>query len=119
MDVICRETLSYLAEAELPIVIYSVFREMAIGAFRIRINNRKVLKGILRHFDVSEERSADVLRALDKIDKEGEAAVSAELERNGLAPNAARELYSVIGTKRETDETLALLGDRGYAAEGL
>jgi len=119
IDVIGRETLSYLTEAEIPSVIYAVFKEMAIGAFRIRINNRKVLKGILRHFDVSEGRSADVLRALDKIDKEGEAAVSAELERKGLAPKAARELYALIGTKRETDETLALLGERGYAAEGL
>ena len=119
IDVIGRETLSYLTEAEIPSVIYAVFKEMAIGAFRIRINNRKVLKGILRHFDVSEERSADVLRALDKIDKEAEGAVVAELERIGLAAKAARELYSIIGTKRETDETLALLGDRGYAAEGL
>jgi len=119
IDVIGRETLSYLAEAEIPSVIYSVFREMAIGAFRIRINNRKVLKGILRHFDVSDERSADVLRALDKIDKEESGAVIAELERNGLAAKAARELYAIIGTKRETNETLALLGERGFAGEGL
>src|SRR5205085_10727308 len=84
-----------------------------------RISNRKVLKGILRHFDVTAERSADVLRALDKIDKEDEGAVSAEPERNGLAARAARERYVLIGTRRETNETLALVGDRGYAAEGL
>ena len=119
IDVIGRETLSYLAEAEIPSVIYSVFREMAIGGFRIRINNRKVLKGILRHFEVSDERSADLLRALDKIDKEESGAVIAELERNGLAAKAARELYAIIGTKRETNETLALLGERGFAGEGL
>src|SRR4029077_20925203 len=112
-------TLSYLAEAGIPSVIYSVFREMAIGEFRIRINNRKVLKGILRHFDVSDDRSAEVLRALDKTDKEEQGAVIAELERNGLAGKAARELYALIGTKRETNETLALLGDIPLAAEGL
>ena len=119
IDIIGRENLSYLAEAEIPSVIYAVFKEMAIGAFKIRINNRKVLKGILRHFDVSDERSAEVLRALDKIDKEEAAAVLAELERNGVPAKSARELYAVIGTKRETNETLALLGDRGYANEGL
>jgi len=111
IDIIGRETLSYLAEAEIPGVIYSVFREMAIGEFRIRINNRKVLKGILRHFDVAEERASDVLRALDKIDKEAEPAILAELGRHGLAAKAAGELYRVIGTKRETHETLALLAD--------
>src|SRR4030095_6381894 len=63
IDIINREKLSYLAEAEIPAVIYSVFREMAIGAFRIRLNNRKVLKGILRHFDVSDEAATPILRA--------------------------------------------------------
>ena len=65
IDIIGRETLSYLAEAEIPSVIHAVFQEMAIGEFRIRINNRKVLKGILRHFDVSETEAATVLRSLD------------------------------------------------------
>ena len=119
IDIIGRETLSYLAEAEIPSVIYSVFREMAIGEFRIRINNRKVLKGILRHFDVSDERSAEVLRALDKSDKKDERAVLAQLEAQGLAAKAARELYALIGTKRETGETLALLANIPLAAEGL
>jgi histidyl-tRNA synthetase len=119
IDIIGRETLSYLAEAEIPSVIYSVFREMAIGEFRIRINNRKVLKGILRHFDVPDERSAEVLRALDKIGKEEPAAVIAELERNGLPAKAALGLYALIGTGRETRETLALLADIPPAGEGL
>src|SRR5258706_14463421 len=54
IDIIGRETLSYLAEAEIPSVIYSVFREMAIGEFRIRINNPKVLKGLLQKHGVGE-----------------------------------------------------------------
>src|SRR5256885_10285543 len=119
IDIIGRESLSYLAEAEIPSVIHAVFREMAIGAFRIRINNRKVLKGILRHFDVSDERSADVLRALDKTDKEDPRTVLAQLEAQGLAAKAARELHALIGTKRETSETLALLANIPHAGEGL
>jgi len=114
IDIIGRETLSTLFEAEIPSVIYAVFKEMAIGEFRIRINNRKVLKGILQHFDVPEARSSDVLRALDKIDKEEERAILAELEQQGLAAKAARELYTVIRTRRETNETLALLAELGY-----
>jgi histidyl-tRNA synthetase len=107
IDIIGRETLSYLFEAEIPSVIYAVFKEMAIGNFRIRINNRKVLKGILRHFDVPEARSSDVLRALDKIDKEEERSILAELEQQGVAGNAARELYRIIAARRETNEALA------------
>jgi histidyl-tRNA synthetase len=117
IDVINRETLSYLAEAEIPSIIYSLFREMAIGDFRIRINNRKVLKGILRHFDVSDDAAAAVLRALDKIEKEEEPAILAELGRQGMGTAPARELYRVIGERRETNETLALLAELGYGNE--
>ncbi|HZE60476.1 MAG TPA: histidine--tRNA ligase [Burkholderiales bacterium] len=117
IDIIGRESLSYLAEAEIPSVIHAVFREMAIGAFRIRINNRKVLKGILRHFEVSDERSADVLRALDKTDKEDERSVLAQLGAQGLGGKQAAELYRIIAAKRETSETLALLGELAYANE--
>src|SRR4026208_165886 len=67
IDIIGREKLSYLAEAEIPSVIYSVFKEMAIGEFRVRINNRKVLKGLLEGFEVTQESTDAVLRTLDKI----------------------------------------------------
>src|SRR5882672_11807890 len=117
IDIIGRETLSYLAEAEIPSIIHAVFQEMAIGEFRIRINNRKLLKGILRHFDVPDARSADVLRALDKIDKEDERGILAELERQGLSGKSAAELYRVIGSRRETNEALALLADLAYPNE--
>ena len=109
IDIINRDKLSYLAEAEIPSVIYSVFREMAIGEFRIRINNRKVLKGLLREFRVADEKSASVLRALDKIDKEEAAKVRADLEHEGLSRSAAAELHELISTPRASAATLETL----------
>ena len=117
IDIIGRETLSYLFEAEIPSVIYSVFREMAIGEFRIRLNNRKLLKGILRHFDVGEEGANAVLRALDKTGKEEERAIRAEMEAQGMSAKAAAELYRIITAPRGTSETLALLTDLAYRNE--
>src|SRR5947207_3220284 len=81
IDIIGREKLSYLAEAEIPSVIYSVFKEMAIGEFRIRINNRKVLKGLLQHFSVPDDRAPAVLRVLDKVEKESADSIRAQLEK--------------------------------------
>ena len=109
IDIINRDTLSYLAEAEIPSVIYSVFQEMAIGEFRIRINNRKVLKGLLQHFAVPDESAAAVLRTLDKAEKEDAAKIRADLERDGMAGAAARELYQLIAAPRDTRETLQVL----------
>src|SRR5260221_8947993 len=117
IDIINRETLSYLAEAEIPSIIYAVFREMAIGDFRIRITNRKVLKGMLQHFAVAEEQAAAVLRALDKLDKEGDAAVHAELERQGMSAKAAGELYRIVSARQGTRDTLATLSELGLRNE--
>jgi len=119
IDIINRDKLSYLAEAEIPSVIYSVFREMAIGEFRIRINNRKVLRGLLRQFDVPEEKSAEVLRALDKVEKEEGAKIREDLEREGISSAKAKELHGLIAGKRDTGETLAVLKDFPECAPGL
>jgi histidyl-tRNA synthetase len=96
IDIINREKLSYLAEAEIPAVIYSVFREMAIGEFRIRINNRKVLKGLLQEFRVPEGNAGAVLRTLDKAEKEEAAKLRADLEHEGLSRSAAAELFELV-----------------------
>jgi histidyl-tRNA synthetase len=98
IDIINREKLSYLAEAEIPSVIYSVFREMAIGEFRIRINNRKVLKGLLQELRVKDENAPAVLRALDKVEKEEAARIRADLEHEGLSRDAATELFDLVTT---------------------
>jgi histidyl-tRNA synthetase len=116
IDIIGREKLSYLAEAEIPSVIYSVFTEMAIGEFRIRINNRKVLKGLLQHFSVPEERAPAVLRLLDKVEKESEASIQAQLDREGVKSSA---LLKVIATKRSTEDTLRALAEYPACAAGL
>jgi histidyl-tRNA synthetase len=109
IDIIGREKLSYLAEAEIPSVIYSVFREMAIGEFRIRINNRKVLRGLLEEFGVPDEKAAGVLRVLDKIEKEDAGRIREDLAREGMSAEAATRIHQLLSVKRNTDETLVAL----------
>jgi histidyl-tRNA synthetase len=113
IDIINRDKLSYLAEAEIPSVIYSVFKEMAIGEFRIRINNRKVLKGLLQRFNVPDQNAAAVLRALDKVEREDAAKIQGDLEREGMSHREAQQLYGLITTTRSTPETLDALRDLG------
>ena len=109
IDIVGRDKLSYLAEAEIPSVIYSVFQEMGIGEFRIRINNRKVLKGLLANFNVPDGSAAAVLRALDKIEREDTSKVLDDLEREGISKTTARQLYDIVSAQRDTDETLRFL----------
>jgi histidyl-tRNA synthetase len=92
---------------------------MAIGEFRIRINNRKVLKGLLRHFRVEEDKSASVLRILDKIEKEDEFKTRVQLELQGLVDGRAKRLYDLISVKKSTEEALGELAKYEECAEGL
>jgi histidyl-tRNA synthetase len=111
IDIINRDSLSYLAEAEIPSVIHSVFNEMAIGEFRIRINNRKVLRGLLQGFQVSDQAAGAVLRTLDKVEKENQAQIRKELLEQGLSDKAAGALHDLIAVKRSTSETFRALGE--------
>ncbi len=106
IDIINKGNLSYLAEAEIPSVIFRVFSEMQIGAFRIRLNNRKVLRGLLQYFDVPDDRAASVLRILDKADRETSSTTIEGLEREGLTPKLASELHELLSFKSATTQAV-------------
>lgn len=113
IDIINRDKLSYLAEAEIPSVIYTVFKQLAIGEFRIGINNRKLLKGLLQSLQVPEASSSVILRALDKVEKEDPRKIQEQLMREGLSAKAAGYLHELIAIKRDTKETFGALATMG------
>ncbi len=78
IDIIGNEKLDLYYDAEMPAVIYHVFKELNIGDFTIRLNNRKILNGFFSQLGLSE-RAGDILRVIDKLEKIGAQAVSEEL----------------------------------------
>jgi len=70
IDVIGDGTLGIINDAEIPGVIYHVFRTMGLKEFVIRINNRKVLGGLFEVFGVGD-RTMPILNTVDKIEKIG------------------------------------------------
>jgi histidyl-tRNA synthetase len=123
IDVINKKTLSPLVEAEIPSVIHRLFTQLRIGEFRIRINNRKVLKGLLQHLQVPEALAADALRTLDKIEKVQDVEILGELERIGVKRESARSLYDLMSSRGMTDDTLrgiaGLAGKNELLSQGL
>src|SRR6185312_12210128 len=80
IDVIGKDALSVRYDAEIPAVIYSVFRELAIGPFTIQLNNRKLMRGYFESLGIVDaEQQMLVLREVDKLDKRGADAVRATL----------------------------------------
>src|SRR5215470_4782223 len=72
IDVIGKDNLSIRYDAELPAVIYSVFKDLNIGAFTIQLNNRKLIRGFYESLGIVDgEQQTLVLREVDKLDKRG------------------------------------------------
>jgi len=111
IDIIGREKLSYLAEAEIPSVIYSVFKEMGIGDFKIRINNRKVLQGLLKHFQIPKSEATTILRILDKVEKESSERILKDLEEAGVTRASAQDLHRLISSRADTSKTMRSLAE--------
>ena len=55
IDVIGNESLDLVYDAEIPTIIYHVFKELNIGEFVIKINNRKVLNGFFESLELTDK----------------------------------------------------------------
>ncbi|GAA0702493.1 histidyl-tRNA synthetase [Dyella sp. SG562] len=117
IDVIGKDGLSVRYDAELPAVIYSVFRELNIGAFTIQLNNRKLMRGFFESLGVSDaEQQTLVLREVDKLDKRGADYVRETLTGAsfGLAADVAEKILAFVQVRsssvREAFEQLDALG---------
>src|SRR5690606_12597147 len=71
-------TESTSADIEMVLVVHDLFSAIGFSDFKIHVNNRKVLNGLLEKLGL-QEKSTDVLRALDKLAKVGAEAVATEL----------------------------------------
>ncbi|MEE8271335.1 MAG: histidine--tRNA ligase [Alphaproteobacteria bacterium] len=97
IDVVGNGRLSLLNDAEMPLVIHSIFSRIGIGRFVIRLNNRKILQGFLAHLGVTAERSPVALRIVDALHKVGADRVVTDLgSRVDLGRDRAVRLVDFI-----------------------
>ena len=96
IDIIGRGTLPVAADAECPAVIHDVFKELAIGSFTVKLNNRRLVQGLLADLDVAASDHAAVLREIDKLDKRGEGHVRGALSELGVTEEAIARLLDFV-----------------------
>ena len=113
IDIIGDGKLDILNEAEIPAIIYKVFRGFGLSRFQIRVNNRKILNGFYAMLGLSE-KSGDIMRTVDKLDKIGAEKVKRILlEDCGLTDDQADEILRFIAITGSNAQVLSALG--GYA----
>lgn len=102
IDIIGRENLSPAYDAEVPVIIADIFRQLKIGAFTINVSNRKILNGIMHSLNIDPEERPIVLREIDKADKIGWDKVKEAIE-----PIVGRRFDDVLDIlqKDESNET--------------
>ena len=113
IDIIGDGKLDILNEAEIPAIIYKVFRGFGLERFQIRVNNRKILNGFYAMLNLSE-KSGDIMRTVDKLDKIGPEKVKALLlSECALEESQADEIIRFINITGTNAEVIAAL--EGYA----
>lgn len=83
---------SMLADAEIIAIIAEVLGRLGFQQFKIRINNRKILAGLVLFAGVDIKREAEVCRAIDKLGKIGLEGVKSELKEAGIAEKSIAKI---------------------------
>ncbi|MBX9677163.1 MAG: histidine--tRNA ligase [Gemmataceae bacterium] len=115
-------TTSNASDIEIVLVIHDLMRSLGLERFRIHVNNRMVLNGLLEEIGLAG-KTTDALRALDKLAKVGRDGVLAELGEKGVAAEAGNKLLDLAQVQGTNDEILAHLerdfGGNAKTAEGI
>lgn len=116
-------TLSVLADIEMVVVIDALMTAIGIDRFKIRINNRQVLSGLLEQLGL-QDQSVAILRSLDKLPKIGRDETAKEMVQSaGITAAQADRVLALAACTGTTDQVLAALsdlsGDNATAAAGV
>ena len=113
IDIIGDGKLDILNEAEIPAIIYNVFKGFGLRRFQIRVNNRKILSGFYAMLGLTE-KSGDIMRTVDKLDKIGPDKVRTILMDDcALTETEADEILKFIAITGTNTQVIAAL--EGYA----
>ncbi|GHO85739.1 histidine--tRNA ligase [Dictyobacter formicarum] len=94
IDVINNNTVPQHFDAEMPVIVYEIFKRLGVQNFQMHINNRKVLQGYFEGLGI--EDTIPVLRIVDKLDKIGHDGVRVQLqEQLGMSEELAERCLAI------------------------
>lgn len=108
IDIIGDGELSIMNDAEIPIIIYTTFKNLGFDDFTIRINNRKILNGLFEYLNIVE-LSTEIMRIIDKLEKIGKENVKLELLKLNIEEEIVDKILEFISISGDNEEKIEAL----------
>ncbi len=93
-----------LADAEILSIANEVFETLGLDVV-IRVNNRKLLNGILEYAGITKNKS-DAILSIDKLEKFGMKGVKEEMETKGFEKKQIKRVTEILKTRGGNEEIL-------------
>jgi histidyl-tRNA synthetase len=93
-------------EAECLAAAAKILESLGFRDFAIRLNNRKILNGIIEFLQIPKDKGPDVFRSLDKLEKIGHSEVMKDLSKAGVKEQKAKELLEMIKVRGSPSSVL-------------
>lgn len=106
IDVLGRN--SRFDDAEMVHIIEATLRKLEVPNFTVHINHRLIINGMLQYLGL-EGLSTEIIRLIDKRDKQDHASLQAEMEELGVSAEITKQLFQMVsfrGTARDAIEYL-------------
>lgn len=116
IDIIGDSELSIINDAEMPSVIYNTIKELGFEDFTICMNNRKLLTGLFEQLNL-KEKSVDIMRIIDKLEKIGKENVIECLKDLKVEDEKIDTIINFIEINGTTDEKLQALENLNFENE--
>ncbi len=104
-------TPSMLADAEAASIVFEVLSTLGFQNFKLKLNNRKLLNGLLNACEIAGSQATSVFIAIDKMDKIGLDGVRNELKASELSSTQIQTLLGTLEIEGDPESVLVKLTD--------
>ncbi len=105
IDIIGDGELNVVNDAEIPSIIYNVFKNLGLSDFTIRINNRKILNGFFEMININDKKT-EVIRIIDKREKIGTSNFIKELHDLKLSNESCEKIIKFLEIKGDGEKII-------------
>ena len=110
---------SPIADIEILLTLSAALEQLGLVEFKIRLNSRQALKGLMTAYGLPTRSHGVVLTTLDKLDKIGVAGVVEGLSELGLAGGRIDQLMTDLKSENPHEALLSRINSTEVGRDGL